>query len=264
MTEFEAILLGIIQGATEFLPVSSSGHLVLGQAFLGLSLPGITFEVVVHVATLVSVLVVYRARLLDLAGGVFLRRDADAWRYVGCLALATLPVSVVGVLFGGVIESAFDHPPAVGAALLVTGTILISTRWALRRSGERVVGWRIALLVGIAQCLALLPGISRSGTTVTAALWLGVSPLEAAAFSFLMSIPAIAGAAVLQLSGGGSSIGVIGVVPLAAGFLSAAVVGVLAIKLFVRMLENRSFPHFAWYCWGMGLFFLGWLALQPG
>ena len=277
MTNFEAFILGLLQGAAEFLPVSSSGHLVLGQALMGISLPGITFEVVVHVATLLSVLVVYRGRLLALARGTLVQRDADSLGYVGLLALATIPVAFIGLVFGDQIEAAFDRPATVGFALLFTGTILFSTRWALRRPLSSAIGVRTAILIGLAQCVALIPGVSRSGSTVVTALWLGVSPVEAAAFSFLMSIPAIAGAAVLvlpELFGGrggvesgavpGIEFGVVesagpGATTLIVAFLTAAVCGVLAIRLFVLMLRNRSFPVFAWYCWGVGLLFLGWI-----
>jgi len=261
MNAFEALLLGILQGATEFLPVSSSGHLVIGQELLSLSLPGITFEVVVHVATLLSVLVVYRERLLDLFQGTLVRRDAEAWRYVGMLVVGTLPVAVVGLAFGDRVTALFARPQTVGFALLFTGTLLFSTRWALRRPLKPEFGLRVALLIGLAQCIALLPGVSRSGVTVVTALWLGVAPVQAAAFSFLLSIPAIGGAALLEvpeLAGVGAALGAF---PLGLAFVAAALTGILAIRLFVRMLANRSFPLFGWYCWGAGLLFLGWLSL---
>jgi undecaprenyl-diphosphatase len=256
----EALFLGALQGATEFLPVSSSGHLVMGQAVLGVDLPGILFEVVVHVATLLSVLVVYRGRLVELTRGTLVERSAESWRYVGYLAVATVPVAIVGLAFGDAVEEAFQSPWIVGFALLATGVILASTRWALRRPLDARLGWRIAVMIGLAQCLALMPGISRSGTTVTAALWLGIRPVEAAAFSFLLSIPAIGGAAVLSLPDLAGGIESIGAVPLGVAAASAGVVGVLAIRTFVAMLRNRSFPAFALYCWAAGLGFLAWLA----
>jgi undecaprenyl-diphosphatase len=264
MTILEAFLLGALQGATEFLPVSSSGHLVIGQALLGISLPGILFEIVVHVATLLSVVVVYRARLLDLGRGALVERSSEAWRYLGWLALATLPVGVVGVLFGDRVTALFDAPAAVGVALLLTGTLLLSSRWALRRPLDAGIGWRIALLVGLAQCIALAPGISRSGITVVTALWLGVRPVEAAAFSFLLSIPAIAGAAVLSLPELAEGVQGIGVAPLLAAAGAAAGVGVLAIRTFVLMLRNRSFPAFGLYCWVAGILFLLWVGQGGG
>lgn len=261
MTILDALILGAIQGAAEFFPISSSGHLVMAQALMGISLPGITFEIVVHLATLLSVLVVYRERILGLARGALVRREAEAWRYIGLLVVATLPVAVVGLAFGDPIEAAFESPVTVGVALLFTGTVLFSSRWALGRAPAGVIGLRIALLIGLAQCLALVPGVSRAGSTVVAALWLGVAPLEAAAFSFLLSIPAIAGAAILQLPELAARSDEIGLSPLVLGFLAAAAVGVLAITIFVRMLRNRSFPAFAWYCWGVGTLFLTWLTV---
>ncbi|MEX2531461.1 MAG: undecaprenyl-diphosphate phosphatase [Gemmatimonadota bacterium] len=261
MTALEAIFLGFLQGATEFLPVSSSGHLVMGQELLGITLFGITFEVVVHVATLISVLVVYRERLVDLTRRTMIERQGEAWRYVGLLAVGTLPVMVVGLTQGDRVETLFNTPATVGFALLFTGTFLVSTWWALKRKLEDRFGFRVALLIGLAQCLALIPGVSRSGVTVTTALWLGVSPLEAAAFSFLLSIPAIAGAAILQLPELTDGTLAIAPLPLGLAFVSAAVTGVLAIRLFVTMLRNRSFPAFAGYCWFAGLGFLTWLAL---
>jgi len=260
MTFWEAIFLGALQGATEFLPVSSSGHLVMGQALLGIRLPGILFEIIVHVATLLSVLVVYRERILALAGGALLQRSPEAWRYIGYLAVATLPVAVVGVAFGDAVEGLFDDPRVVGVALLVTGALLFSSRWPLRGPLETPLGWRVAILIGLAQCLTLTPGISRSGTTVVTALWLGMRPVEAAAFSFLLSIPAIGGAAILAIPDLSEGAAEIGALPLAAAAVVAAVVGVLAIRTFVAMLKNRSFPAFAAYCWAAGVAFLLWLS----
>jgi undecaprenyl-diphosphatase len=260
MTVLEALILGIVQGATEFLPVSSSGHLVMGQALLGLSLPGIGFEIVVHIATLGSVLLIYRKRILTLLAGV-VSRDPEALRYAKLLAIATAPLVGVGLLGADAIERLFQSPMVVGVALLVTGTLLFSSRWALRRTLRDHFGWRSALIIGLAQCLALTPGISRSGTTVVTALWLGISPVEAAAFSFLLSIPAIAGAAVLMLRDADAltTLADVGMAPLGVAFVAAGVTGVLAIRTFVAMLKNRSFPLFAAYTWSVGLLFLLWL-----
>ena len=287
---WEAFLLGGLQGATEFLPVSSSGHLVMGQAVLGIAVPGVVFEVMLHVATLVSVLVVYRGRLGKLVRGT-LRRDVEAWRYLGLLALATVPAGAAGILLGDAVESLFDIPGVTGVALLVTGTFLWTARaaqhrWAARdaerapRDGEGALqpeerssrrlpatgpapDMLAALVMGVAQAFALVPGISRSGATVVAGLWMGVDPGEAAAFSFLMAVPAIAGAAVLEwpelaaTTGGG-----IGPGPLAWGFVVAALTGILAIRIFVTMLHRRSFHRFGPYCWTVGLGFLLYLALR--
>jgi len=260
VTTLEAIVLGLVQGVTEFLPVSSSGHLVMAQELLHVVTPGIVFEIVVHVATLVSILVAYRTRVGGLALGA-VRRDRAALRYIGLVVVATIPAGVVGVLFGDAVEALFESPVVPGVALLVTGAFLWSSRGPLRRTEHVAPGWRIAALVGLAQAVALVPGISRSGTTVVAALWLGLEAREAAAFSFMMAIPAIGGAAVLalpDLAGGGGP----GVGALAVGGAVAAVSGVLAIRTLVAMLARKSFPTFALYCWVAGGAFLAYLALR--
>ncbi|MDH5760846.1 MAG: undecaprenyl-diphosphate phosphatase [Gemmatimonadota bacterium] len=260
MTIFESLILGIVQGATEFLPVSSSGHLVVAQTLLDIHVEGVVFEVVVHLATLISILLVYRARVARLVQGA-VRRDADALRYIGFLALATVPAGVVGVLWKHEVEALFENPVAPGIALLVTGAVLWTTRWALQREAGAEVGWGRALAMGLAQAVALVPGISRSGSTVVAGLWLRVDAEEAAAFSFLMAVPAIAGAAVLQIPEMGGA-GGIALAPLLVGGFAAGVTGVLAIRTFVAMLARRSFHLFAPYCWCVGGGYLFYLALR--
>ena len=255
MNFWEAVSLGVLQGATEFFPVSSSGHLVVGQTLLGLEISGVQFEVAVHMATLISVLLVYRGRLMDLLYGT-LRRDGDAWRYVGLLALATLPAGIVGVFFRDAIEGLFESPFVPATAFLVTGAILWSTRRTLGREEWKKPGWGVALLIGFAQAFALVPGISRSGTTVAMALWLGVAAEEAAAFSFLMAIPAIGGAALLQIPELASEGLTLSGTALAAGFTVAAITGVLAIKAFLVLLSRKTFHRFAIYCWTIGTAFL--------
>ncbi len=259
MTIWEAILLGIVQGATEFLPVSSSGHLVVSQELLSVEIPGILFEVAVHLATLISILLVYRARVTELILGC-LRGEGDSWRYAGLLVLATIPAAVLGLFFEDAISSFFDDPAVVGYAFLVTGALLFSARAALRREPTREPTIGTALLMGFAQAFALVPGISRSGSTVVAGLWGGVAGREAAAFSFLMAIPAILGAAILKLpeaQAAGLSTGA-----LLAGSAAAAVTGVLAIRSFVALLRRQTFHSFAYYLWPAGVGFLLYLALR--
>ena len=255
MNWFDAIVLGLVQGLTEFLPVSSSGHLVIAQELLGAAAPGIFFEVLVHVGTLVSVVWVYRQTLMDLAVGLA-RRERDAWSYLGRIAFATLPAALIGFLLEDDIGAAFDSPVFVGAMLLVTAGFLWSTRAALARRPQGEVDWGRGYEMGLAQALAILPGISRSGATVTTALWRGVDPDEAARFSFLMSIPAILGAGILEVGPVVSGGIQVPFGPAVAGFLTAAVSGVLAIRLFVRMLRNRTFPAFAPYVAAVGAGFL--------
>jgi undecaprenyl-diphosphatase len=253
---FDAIVLGLVQGLTEFLPVSSSGHLVMAQTFLGVPSPGVFLEVALHVATLLSVVVVYRRKLGHLVGGLF-RRDPEALRYIGLLILATLPVVFIGLLFRDRIEAAFDTPYVTGFMLLATGFILWSTTLGARNRPHVEPTPRHALVMGFAQCLALLPGISRAGSTIAGGLWTGLRGDRAAEFSFLMSLPAIGGAAVLQTTELGGAVAVDG--PLALAFLVALVSGVAAIKSLVWLVRREGFHRFAWYVWTVGLLFLAYL-----
>jgi undecaprenyl-diphosphatase len=254
---FDAIILGLVQGVTEFLPVSSSGHLVMAQTFLDVPAPGVFLEVALHVATLLSVMVVYRRKLGELLVGT-VRGEAAALRYVGMLVLATIPVAVLGFLFRDSIEAAFDTPYVTGFMLLVTGVLLYSTTWGDTDRPHDQPRSHHALAMGFAQCLALLPGISRSGSTIAAGLWTGLDGERAAEFSFLMSLPAIAGAAILQISDVQTAT-IDG--PLITGFLVALVAGVAAIKSLVWLVRRQAFHHFAWYVWAVGAFFLGYLYL---
>lgn len=258
MTIWEAIVLGMIQGVTEFLPVSSSGHLVLGQEFLGVNPTGVAFEVLLHLGTLASILLVYRERIARLISGL-VARDGGSWRYLGLLAVASVPAGLVGVIFNDQVSALFDQPEVVGVAFLVTGLVLWSTRWPLGRgTATSEPGWGSSIAIGLAQAAAIIPGISRSGSTVTAGLWLGVDPDEAAAFSFLMFIPVILGASVLEvghLADGGT-----GTAQMVLGTLAAALTGILAIKTFVAMLKQKSFHRFAYYLWPLGVLFLVYLS----
>ncbi len=251
MSWWEGVLLGVVQGLTEFLPISSSGHLVVVEAALGITTPGVVIEVVLHVATLLAVVIVYRKVLWRLAGGAVVG-DRAAWRYIALLAIGTVPAALAGLFLQEWFERTFQSLLLVGLNFLVTGTVLWSTRGRVRHAERHLPSTKGAFGIGMAQALAILPGISRSGTTVAAALWLGVDPVRAAEFSFLLAVPVIAGAAVLQvpnLSGGLASGGAL---PVAAGFLAALVSGVAAIRLLIFLLRNKAFHRFAPYCWGIG------------
>jgi undecaprenyl-diphosphatase len=257
----EAIILGIVQGLTEFFPVSSSGHLAMLQAlFGGRESGGLLFEVAVHVATLIAIVFFYRSRILALVVGL-LRRDRDSIDYVAKLAVATLPAVVVGLTAKDLIEQQFSNPALVGIALLVTGFIVATTRWTAVRATALTPGWSTAIAIGLAQAFAILPGISRSGSTVAMALALGVAPMVAAEFSFLLGVIAISGAGVLMLPELGQ-VGSNAMLNIAVGGVAALVSGVLAIWLFVRMLGRSLFHYWAAYCWVVGAAFLVWAILQ--
>lgn len=255
----EALLLGVVQGLTEFFPVSSSGHLLMLQELLGIHEKGILFEITVHVATLASVVIVYRRRIAELVVGVLGRRR-EALLYVAKLALATLPAVAAVLVAGDWVEAQFEAPWVAGVCLLVTGAALWTTRRTLPSARLPEPGFGAAFLIGCAQAVALLPGISRSGSTVVAALALGVAPLAAAEFSFLLGVIAIAGAAA-QAAPDLLEVSPKSVTPLIIGFAAALVAGIGAITLFVRMLARASFHRFAIYCWVVGALFLAWLAL---
>jgi undecaprenyl-diphosphatase len=255
VTWWQAAVRGIVHGLTEFLPVSSSGHLVVAEAVLGVEAPGVVLEVVLHLATLGAVLAVYWARVLALVRGV-VRGDRTAWRSVGLLGLATVPAAVVGLVFEDMIKAAFDSLTVVGISFLVTGLILWSTRG---RGGTRQEpsGWS-ALAIGMAQALAIIPGISRSGSTIAAGVWAKVDPVRAAEFSFLMAVAAIAGAAVLAIPDLGATGAALGWGAIATGFVTAFVSGVAAIRFLVALLARRAFHRFAPYCWLLGFATLVW------
>ncbi len=259
MGGLEALLLGVVQGLTEFLPVSSSGHLVIVQSLLGAHQEGLVFEIAVHVATLGSVLLFYRRRIRELVAGV-LRGRADAIRYVAKLAIATVPAVIAVLLLGSFFEAQFESAPAAAAGLLLTGAALWTTRRTVERAEASEPGWAAAWWIGCAQAVAIFPGVSRSGSTVATALALGVSPVAAAEFSFLAGSVAIVGAAVRSLPEL-SAAPAAHIAPLVLGVAAALVSGVLAIWAFVRLLDSRGFYRFAYYTWAVGLAILAFTAL---
>jgi undecaprenyl-diphosphatase len=241
------LILAVLQGLTEFLPVSSSGHIALGQILMGVGQGSLVDDIVLHLGTLCAVLVFYRSDILELARGLFARGPAcsSSRRYVAYLVLGNVPIGVVGVLAEDPIKSAFDNPDWILAALALTGAVLFATRFA--RRGEAEVDLRRAMIIGLAQSVAILPGCSRSGWTIAAALVLGVAPAAAARFSFLLSVPAILGAAALELSEVDSS-GSSAPALLLGGLVSAGV-GFLCLSWLVRLVRNMELHRFAYYLW---------------
>lgn len=255
MTAGEGVLLGALQGATEFLPVSSSGHLSLAESALSVHPPSLFFDVALHLGTLVAVLIVFRGPLKQLVAGL-LRRDRAAWRGAGLLVLATLPTVAIALAARDLLEARLG-PQVVGGLLVANGLMLVATSRAPKPASAAGSGaddggywdmapWK-AVLIGIAQGVAVLPGISRSGSTISAALMLGVRPRAAATFSFLLSIPAILGAAVLTAKDL-ASFDDAELASAAIGALVAAAVGILALRLLLGMLARARFHHFGFYC----------------
>lgn len=261
MEWLESLILGIVQGLTEFFPVSSSGHLVMMQELLGFQPGGgIVFEVAVHVATLVAILIFYRRPVAQLAVGT-LTGKRYALRYVGKLFLGTLPAVAVALLAREFIESTFETPMVAGCMLLVTGFIVWSTRYTIHSGKTLEPTWGGALVIGCAQAFAILPGISRSGSTVAAAMAMGMAPAAAAEFSFLLGVIAMAGAAVLLLPDiANADQALLG--NIAVGGISALVSGLAALAAFVWMLKTKRFYIFSGYAWLVGGAFIGWLLLR--
>lgn len=246
----------MIQGLTEFLPVSSSGHLVIGQALFGLEGDNLAFDILVHGATLLAILVHFRTRLIG-----FLRRSE--WSYVAKLGLATLPVVIAGATFYPVVREAFARPALVAGFLAVTGGLLLSLYLRGRPDEERgglEPGWGMALMIGIFQACALLPGISRSGTTIVAGIWLGLAPAAAVEFSFLLAIPAIAGAIVYE-SGAMAELADAGMADVfSIGAVVAFVSALAAIRIVFRTIGRREFRWLGFYCLVTAGLFWAWLA----
>lgn len=243
MTEwFQSIFLGIIQGLTEFLPVSSSGHLTIFQHFLGMQEAGITFDILLHAATLVSVIICYRKDIWEL-----LKRPFQ--KYVLMIIVACIPAGIAGVFFDDFVSSLFDSVWVPAFALLITATILfIADRQRGIKTGAEITA-RMAIFIGLFQMIALVPGISRSGSTIFAALLCGVKRTEAAKFSFIMSIPVILGAFLLEVKDVIATTGGFYIAPAyIGGAIAAMISGILAIKLVVTLLNNGKFRYFAIYC----------------
>jgi len=284
MSVVKAILLGIVQGLTEFLPVSSSGHLVLAKSLMRVKTSGVVWEVVLHAATLAAVVVVLRREVWGLIRGFFLGvgqgvrtgRPAAVWRrdvYFRLsllILLGSVPAAVVGILFESTIERLFANPLLVGFALLVTGALVWLTKRVKPRAApeagsdnagnsraETMAGPRHtrighALLIGAAQAGAIVPGISRSGATIAAGLFCGLPREFAVRFSFLLALPAIGGALLLKMDEvaalGRSELG-----PLAAGGAAAMLTGAAALWLIIRLVVRGRLHWFAPYCWAVGV-----------
>ena len=250
MTLWQGLVLGLVQGLTEFLPVSSSGHLRVLEVVTGVHTPGVFVEVALHVATLGSVLVVYGGRLWSIIRGVVARRPDDL-RIAGLLVLATLPAGVIGVIFHRQVEAAASLV-LVGTGFLVTGFMNWSTRRLAGSRPQPTLG--AAVGIGFAQALAaVFRGVSRSGSTVCAALWAGLGPAAAAEFSFLLAIPVIAGAALVEGRHMAVNVAVVGAVPLAVSFVVAFVSGIWSIRFLVALLQRGRFYAFAPYNWVVGV-----------
>lgn len=256
MSIWEALLLGIIQGLTEFLPVSSSGHLALFTALLdGNMLPeeNLLFTILVHAATAIATVIVFRKDIASLILGAFKKDNSEAKHYLGKIVISMIPAVVVGVFFEEEISLLFGTNLAlVGAMLCVTAILLYFTDRSTTK--KQAISYTFALLLGLAQAIAILPGISRSGATIAVALLLGVARPEAARFSFLMVIPLILGSmAKTVLDNGLSVFGTGEILPLITGFTAALLAGILACTWMISIVKRSKLSYFALYCLVVGI-----------
>ncbi len=262
MNWLQALVLGLVQGLTEFLPVSSSGHLAIGREILGVEASeDLVFEVVVHTATVLATIVVFRKEILKLLQGLFKFKYNDETDYILKICVSMIPVFIVGVFFKDYVESLFSSLLVVGVALLLTALLLyFSDRKASgtlsdvdRKEQRNGIGYRQAFIVGLGQALAVIPGLSRSGTTISTGLLCGVKREAVAQFSFLMVLVPILGEAFLDLVGGDMAASSVGVTSLIVGFLAAFLSGLFACKVMIALVKRAKLKWFALYCAVVGL-----------
>lgn len=259
MEWYEGIILGLIQGLTEFLPVSSSGHLVIGRELLGIEASeDLVFEVLVHAATVLSTIVVFRKQIWGLLKGFFKFKYNDETDYLLKIAVSMIPVFIVGVFFKDFVEGLFGSLTAVGCALMVTALLLVFSDLASKpgrapflpagKEYRNGISYWQAFVVGLGQAIAVAPGLSRSGTTISTGLICGVRRDVMAQFSFLMVLVPILGEAFLDVVGGDFTASSVGALPLVLGFISAFISGLFACKVMIALVKKAKLSWFALYC----------------
>ena len=252
MTIWQAIIVGAVQGLAEFLPISSSGHIVLTQVLLGIQENSLSFEIILHLGTLVSVLIYFRSSLWDLTKSLWTKEMKEERMKIVWLGVATVPAVIAYKLFGDFFKAAYGNPVLVSGLLLLTAGLLFIPKLVKNKSAN--VGAKSAIWMGVGQAFAILPGISRSGSSIAVGLVSGVKAEKAAEFSFLMSIPAIAGGFVLNLKDEAEKMGSWGDALAACtseaylwGALASAVVGLLAISLAMKVVKQGKLEYFSYY-----------------
>ena len=264
MSFWEALILGIIQGLTEFLPVSSSGHLELGKAIFGdNSVPeeSLLFTVVVHAATALSTVVIFRKDILQILKGLLQFKRNEESEFSVKIIISMVPAAIIGILFDEQIESLFSRNILlVGSMLIVTGLLLFLADKAKNTSKD--VSFLNALIVGISQAIAILPGISRSGATISTSVLLGIDRDKAARFSFLMVVPLILGKIAKDILDGALTGDFVNSMPLVVGFTGAFVAGLAACKWMISLVKNAQLRYFSYYCFAVGAIAIA-VAIMP-
>ena len=249
----ETIILGIIQGLTEWLPISSTGHLKLAEHFLGLKVP-ILFDITLHLGTLIVILIYFKKEVKKIVSAL-LRFDfkTEHGKFIPLIIVGTIPTALIGLIFSTIIEDVFQNPIPIASAFILCGVILYSTKAGKEKTEN--ISYSEALMIGVAQGIALIPGISRSGTTIAVALLLGIRREKAFNFSFLLSIPAVLGAFGLQAYRSWNALTAAGVswIEVFVGIIVAMVVGYFALKLLWKILVIQKLHFFAFCCWFIAL-----------
>lgn len=253
---WEAILLGIVQGLTEFLPVSSSGHLALFTAIIGndqLPAENLLFTILVHAATAIATMIVFRKYIAAILRGIFKKEQPETRAFVGYIVVSMIPAVLIGLFLEDQITALFGTNLAlVGVMLCLTAALLFFTDKASNK--KQPISYKVALLIGVAQAIAILPGISRSGTTIALALLLGITRPEAARFSFLMVIPLILGSMAKSILDQGATTTItFDILPMSAGFFAALTSGILACTWMIALVKRSKLRYFAVYCLIVGL-----------
>lgn len=257
MDTLQALILGIVQGLTEYLPISSSGHLAIGSALFGVDAEdNLAFTIAVHVATVLSTLVILRKEVMWIFRGAFKRELNEQNRYLISILIAIIPIAIVGLFFKDAVEEVFGSGLLIVGAMLMTTALLLTFAYYATPRKKDTISFKDAFIIGLSQALAVLPGLSRSGTTIATGLLLGNKKETLAQFSFFIVIPPVLGEMlldILKMMKGEAAFGSIGIVPLAVGFLAAFVFGCLACKWMIDIVKKGKLVWFAVYCAVAGL-----------
>ena len=257
VTLIEALFLAVVQGLTEWMPVSSSGHLVITQTVLGLN-PPLIFDVMLHVGTLIVVLTVFRKDIADIIKAVIKRDfETEEGKLALFIVVGSVPIAIIGFVFYDFFKSLFSNLLAVGVAIIITVSVIFFSE---KRMGNRKMGILDSLLIGLAQAVTIIPGISRSGITVATGLLRKIDKTKAFRYSFLLSVPAVIGATVME-----SRDLVLGNMDMAPVFLGATIsmiVGYVSLKLLQKIVMNEKFHLFAYYCWTVGIAMILFISFQ--
>lgn len=260
MNWIDAAILGLVQGASEFLPISSSGHLVVVQGVLGVAASNIYLEVALHFGTLLAVIVYFWRDLIEMIAGALRyvmggrdTKSTEQWKLLVFIVIGSIPVGIGGYLLKDWVEEAFEAPEIAGFMLLVTAVVLLGTRLLKRPQGE--LSYAKSFLIGIAQFVSIMPGISRSGSTIATAMYSGVEPNRAARYSFLLSIPAVAAAFLLKLMDYlANPAPAAELLDYGIGALVAFLSGLIALHYLLRLIASHRFHLFGWWCLAVGVF----------